>query len=86
MEKQVEAAKEDVQKWTRERFARKTDIMPRIKALEQSKKEDAERQLQFMRSMTAKEIYIGNLGADDTDKTRNQSVDDEGKKFLTKPK
>ena len=43
MEKQVEAAKEDVQKWTRERFARKTDIMPRIKALEQSKKEDAER-------------------------------------------
>ena len=43
--------------------------MPRIKSLEQARTEDAERQLKFMRAMTAKEINIGNLGTDDTDKT-----------------
>ena len=69
VEEKVEEAKEEVQKWARNRFARKTDIMPRIKALEQAKIDDAERDLKFMRSMTAKEIYIGNLSPDDADKT-----------------
>ena len=65
----VDEAKEEVQKWARDRFARKTDIMPRIKALEQARIDGAERDLKFMRSMTAKEIYIGNLSPDDADKT-----------------
>ena len=43
----VDEAKEEVQKWARDRFARKTDIMPRIKALEQAKIDDAPSQAEF---------------------------------------
>ena len=69
LDDKAEEVKEEVKKWTRERFAHTTDIMPRIKALEQARIDDSERQLQLMRSMTAKEIYIGNLSPDDSDKT-----------------
>ena len=43
--------------------------MPGIKALEVARIEDVEHKLQLMRAMSAKEIYVGNLGADDKDRT-----------------
>ena len=62
---EVSAAKQ----WARDRFARTADIMPGIKALEVARIEDVEHKLQLMRAMSAKEIYVGNLGADDKDRT-----------------
>ena len=60
---------EEVKDWARERFARKDNILPRLKALEKQREKDVEQTLQFMRAQSMNSIYIGNLGEDDKDKT-----------------
>ena len=59
----------DTKDWARERFARKEDVLPRLRALENAKADRADRQLQVMRIMSANTVCIGNLGEEDKDKT-----------------
>ena len=66
---QMEEKAEEVKDWARERFARKDDVLPRLKALEKQREKDVEQTLQFMRAQSMNSVYIGNLGEDDKDKT-----------------
>ena len=64
----MEEKAKEVKDWARERFARKDDVLPRLKALEKQREKDVEQTLQFMRAQSMNSIYIGNLGEDDKDK------------------
>ena len=66
---QVTEEVEEAKEWARERFARKDQVMPRLRALEKAQADQVDRELQVLRTMTANTAYIGNLGEDDKDKT-----------------